>query len=104
MDEWKKYIEYLNDNPEGYWFKRRLYGLGWVPATKEGWAVLVLFFGFFAFVVFSNTVLREPNPEDMKWFLLQCVGAVLLLLIVCYKTGEPPKWMWGFPKKESDRT
>ena len=28
----KEYIAYLKDNPQGYWFKARLYGWGWAPA------------------------------------------------------------------------
>ena len=48
----KEYIKYLKDNPRGYWFKARLYGWGWTPATWQGWLVLaiwlvlVLFFAF----------------------------------------------------------
>lgn len=26
MNYFKKYKEYLKDNPKGYWFKRKLYG------------------------------------------------------------------------------
>jgi hypothetical protein len=32
----KKYIEYLKDNPQGYWFKRKVWGWGWTPVTWQG--------------------------------------------------------------------
>ena len=43
MNIFKKYSEYLRDNPEGYWFKRKLYGWGWTPARWQGWVVLVVY-------------------------------------------------------------
>jgi hypothetical protein len=32
MKLFKEYTDYLKDNPQGYWFKRKLYGWGWTPA------------------------------------------------------------------------
>ena len=50
------HIEYLKDNPEGYWFKRKLYGYGWTPATREGWFVLVVYIAVVLAVAwFANT-------------------------------------------------
>ena len=49
----KEYVSYLKDNPNGYWFKRKLYGWGWTPATWQGWfaigvyVLLILGLGFF---------------------------------------------------------
>ena len=33
----KKYIAYLRNNPEHYWFKRKPFGWGWTPVTWQGW-------------------------------------------------------------------
>jgi len=38
----KEYIAYLKDNPQGYWFKAKLYGWGWDPAIWQGWLVLLV--------------------------------------------------------------
>jgi len=37
------YLEYLKDNPNKYWFRRKLYGWGWTPATWQGWLTLLIF-------------------------------------------------------------
>lgn len=98
--QWGSYLAYVKDNPEGYWFKRRPYGLGWIPATKEGWFVLCIFMGFILFTAFTSFGPVEPTTEELHWFLLKILGAVGLLLAICYRTGEPLKWMWGFPDED----
>jgi hypothetical protein len=47
MNFLSRYIQYLKRNPEHYWFKRKAYGWGWLPANRQGWltlAVLVVVF------------------------------------------------------------
>src|SRR3989344_3809139 len=41
------YTEYLRVNPKGYWFKRKLYGWGWVPVRWQGWLFLAAWIGLF---------------------------------------------------------
>jgi len=90
----KKYITYLKDNPEGYWFKRKLYGWGWVPARVQGWLVLGAY--IVAVVIF---VLRAEAVVSLVDAIRQVIAPVLvltiILLVVCYKTGEKPTWQWG---------
>ena len=31
----RQYIQYLKDNPQGYWFRRKLFGWGWVPVKWQ---------------------------------------------------------------------
>ena len=38
----KRYVAYLQDNPEQYWFKRKLFGWGWVPVRWQGWVFLLV--------------------------------------------------------------
>lgn len=95
----KKYIEYLKDNPEGYWFKRKVYGWGWAPATKEGWlvtAVFVVAVVWLALRLDANTT----DAEAMKELILPLIGLLVIFISIAYKKGEKPKWMWGFPKKD----
>jgi len=66
----KEYIKYLKDNPEGYWFKAKLYGFGWAPAAWQGW--LVLFVYIVAITLFSLTVshrsvvVRRHTPNTQR--------------------------------------
>lgn len=96
----KNYIEYLADNPEGYWFKRKLYGWGWTPATKEGWFVTVVILAsvfVLAFRVEQTATLGELVFTSFTPITL----LIIALVIVAWRTGERPKWHWGFPEDTS---
>lgn len=89
----KDYIDYLKDNPKGYWFKRKVYGWGWVPVTWEGVLVLIaaislIYAGFATFI--------KINPGASVRILVLTLAA---LMAVCYLKGEKPKWQWGLKKK-----
>jgi len=90
------YIEYLKDNPKGYWFKRRLYGWGWVPATWQGWLTIFIFIGF---LILNGIWLASkgevPNKIDWIFFFATLIISVSVLIFICYKKGEKPKWSWG---------
>jgi hypothetical protein len=89
-----EYSTYLKNNPQGYWFKRKLYGFGWVPATKQGWGVLALF-GLF---VVGISLWAETNVSDdqaTSHVIVPLLLATALFLLVTYRTGEPLKWQWG---------
>ena len=99
MDMFKEYIAYLKDNPSGYWFKRKLYGWGWTPARWQGWVTVIVF----AFLIGFTTALslHDYRTEGIDWvrFLLPTIVLVGLLIFICYKKGEKPKWQWGKPKQ-----
>jgi hypothetical protein len=95
----KNYIAYLKDNPEGYWFKRKLFGWGWAPAKWQGWAVLGVY--MVLVLAFGLTIdENSPRQEVMFTFVLPFVFLTFTLITICYKTGEKPKWTWGIPKKD----
>ena len=31
----KNYLDYIRDNPKGYWFKRKPFGYGWTPVKWQ---------------------------------------------------------------------
>jgi len=95
----KVYLEYLRNNPKGYWFKRKLYGWGWVPVKWQGWLVIAAFIGFLLWNGFSLGP-AEPTAAEIKSFLLRVFAAVALMLLICYKTGEKPRWQWGLSEEE----
>lgn len=91
---WNEYVAYLKDNPKGYWFKRKLYGWGWTPAKPAGWAVI----GLYLFSILGLVVYAEKTgcvEEEPFRFVALVVVATILLIVIAWRTGEPPKWQWG---------
>lgn len=96
----QNYKDYFKDNPEGYWFKRKIYGYGWTPVTWQGWAVTIGY--IVAMVLLALTIEDNAEPRDLAFtvFLPYLLLTVTLVRIV-YTKGEKPKWQWGLPKKDS---
>jgi uncharacterized membrane protein YhaH (DUF805 family) len=98
----KEYINYLKDNPQGYWFKAKLYGWGWSPAKWQGWCVLLVYVALLVALVVSREKNIPGNPDSGSNFLVFALPIILLtaiLIFVCYKKGEKPRWQWGPRKK-----
>jgi len=96
MNIFKQYKDYLQDNPNGYWFKRKLYGWGWIPAKWQGWAVILLFLVIILLDSFSLG--QNPTDSQVSWFMSTLILSMILLVYICYKKGETPKWQWGLKK------
>jgi hypothetical protein len=101
----KDHVDYLKDNPEGYWFKRKLYGYGWTPAKPAGWITLgVYLISLLGAVWYAQASGMAESNEPPTRLIAFIVGATTLLLIIAWRTGEPLKWQWGKDhqsKKES---
>ncbi len=95
MNIWREHILYLKDNPEGYWFKRKLYGIGWTPARKEGWLVLGAYVVFVLAVVYFHETETYSNFLEPKLAVGLFVTVTILLLVTSWRTGESLKWQWG---------
>ena len=101
-DFFQRYVDYLKDNPEGYWFKRKLFGWGWTPVTWQGWVVTL---GFIALIL-GNGIRFEASGAtdgDVLLFFGETVILIILLILIAWRTGEAPKWQWGIPKKKEDQ-
>lgn len=99
----KSYTDYVKDNPQGYWFKAKLYGWGWTPATWQGWIAVLMFVLFLLWNarLLTNTV--EPTNEELLTFFARLLVGLILLLVITYKTSEKPHWHWGLPKDKNER-
>lgn len=95
MNIFKRYIEYIRDNPEGYWFKRKLYGWGWTPVKWQGWLVVACVVAFVAFGFYVGETDDAPGAA-----LLGLLVGFAVLFFFGYRKGEKPRWQWGFPKDE----
>lgn len=74
-----------------YWFVRKRYGWGWTPATWQGWLVMAIWGVLFYWSV------KDADHESWKNISIGVLFTVILIL-VCFKTGEKPKWQWGDKK------
>jgi len=96
----KQYTSYLKNNPRGYWFKRKLYGWGWTPARWQGWAVLFVF----TLLVILNIAITDLGSQllsdPLSGFVIRFIALVVILIFICWKTGEKPRWQWGYPKRD----
>jgi hypothetical protein len=97
MNLFQRYIAYLRDNPERYWFKRKAYGWGWTPARWQGWLVVAIFILFLGANGLLLAPRDEPSARDMIWFFIRIGVAAVALIGICYRTGEKPRWQWGLP-------
>mgnify|MGYP006278974885 FL=1 len=93
----EEYIAYIKDNPEGYWFKRKLYGFGWVPARRAGWLTLAAYLAF-VFGLIGLVPKTLPAEAVIGTVVLPIVSATLLFVAVVWRTGEPLRWQWGRPR------
>jgi hypothetical protein len=100
MNIFKEHVEYLKDNPEGYWFKRKLYGWGWTPAKWQGWAFL---FGYVAIVLTLAFRVNEQTTGEalIEELFIPVVVLTILLIILSYLKGEKPRWQWGLPDRDT---
>ena len=86
-------------NSEHLWFKRKLYGWGWTPATWQGWLVILVYIvlvALFAFTIDENSSTRVVIFTG----ILPVALLTVMLIRVCYKFGEKPRWQWGKVKND----
>ena len=77
------------------WFRAKTYGWGWYPATWQGWAVLA-FYVLGMVLSFYRIDSASPSTSDtLIDFVPRFVLATLVLLGVCWLSGEKPRWRWG---------
>jgi hypothetical protein len=85
------------------WFRAKYYGWGWYPVTIEGWLVIagfVLVLTGSAFLFSNYMQIHAADPAgSLRYVALAFVAWITLLMVlliyICYKTGERPRWRWG---------
>lgn len=79
-------------NSESYWFPAKRYGWGWgAPVSWQGWVVLLIWAAALAEGLFLLRHHQNAPWLRLAYVLLMCI----LMGVVCYLKGEPPKWRWG---------
>jgi hypothetical protein len=77
------------------WFKRKLYGYGWTPASGEGWLVLVLYIVFNTKNFLEIYSVSESTKDSLLSFAPLFILSTALLICICIRYGEKPRWQWG---------
>ena len=91
----KEYIQYLKDNPQDYWFKRKLYGWGWTPVKWKGWLVILIGVAFFVVGMYVAEIDDAPGVAVLGFVIM-----ITFILFFGFWKGEKPRWQWGLPKKD----
>ncbi|MGA8171387.1 MAG: hypothetical protein WB816_11255 [Methylocystis sp.] len=78
-------------NVPRYWFPAKRYGWGWgLPITWEGWLTLVIF----VVLIAAGGFIFPPKNAMAAYFIYIAILS-LLLVVICWLKGEPPRWRWG---------
>ena|SRR5690606_11388279 len=98
----KRYLDYIKDNPERYWFKAKWFGWGWTPATWEGWLTTAVYVAVLAFLA-SSVDESAPTREVLFMFWLPFVLLTISFIRIAYLKGEKPRWQWGLPRRKDKK-
>ncbi len=93
--------ESMNTMPNGtkkYWFAAKTYGWGWTPATWQGWLILVIFVGLIVVNFLRIDAASHSISDTLLAFVPETFLLILVLILICWKTGEKPHWQWGDKK------
>lgn len=77
------------------WFKAKRYGWGWTPCFFDEWLVIVVFVIFEYWNFVRLDAVSHSNSDTVRPFFVQTFLAVSILLLICFKKGEKPRWRWG---------
>lgn len=78
-----------------YWFKEKNYGWGWYPVSWQGWFILLGYVGIVVWLVDQMNRDFNSMADTVLGFLVSLIFLTTTLILICYQTGEPPKWRWG---------
>jgi FtsH-binding integral membrane protein len=81
----------MTKSPQKYWFKRRRFGLGWIPVTWQGWVTMLGGLGIIFFTAFSTS----RGSKNVGPLLLIVFAVVILFIVIAYLKGPRPRWRWG---------
>ncbi len=73
---------------EKQWFKRKKYGFGWTPATKEGWILTIT---AVLLMIASATTIKKNPLLGITYILL----IIITFITICCQKGEKLAWQWG---------
>ena len=82
-----------------YWFVNKKVGIGWVPATWEGW-LMILLYVVAMFSLVRSTLSEKVITQDFFVFIIGTSLLLILLMTICIKFGEPLEWRFWTKRKK----
>lgn len=73
-----------------YWFRSK-YGFGWYPTSVRGFIVFFIYFAYLFYVFFWIDSNSASLLNTLIYLLPFLVSGTIILLFICYLTGEPLK-------------
>ncbi|MBM4233630.1 MAG: hypothetical protein FJ160_05540 [Gammaproteobacteria bacterium] len=74
-----------------YWFPTKRYGWGWgLPICWQGWVVMIAYF-----ILLLLGAITFPPMTKVFEFVIYVQVLTLVLVLICWLKGEPPRWRWG---------
>lgn len=80
------------------WFKAKTYGWGWYPSTWQGWLILLAYIGLLYFPFFYMYSKSKSINDILIHLIPHFTILTLILIVICFRTGEKPRWQWGEKK------
>lgn len=77
------------------WFRAKRFGWGWTPNTWQGWTVVGVWMALFLTATIAPQVILSDSASAAMWGIGAGFALTGALLIIAYRTGEPPAWHWG---------
>jgi hypothetical protein len=71
-------------------FRPNAMGGAGAPTAWQGWIVI----GIFACLILAGAVVLLPS-RGAALFVAYAVLLCVVLIVVCWFKGEPPRWRWG---------
>lgn len=82
------------------WFKAKNYGWGWYPCSWQGWLVLAIYIGYLLFRSKAVNDMFDTSSSFVFRYSFETLFATILLIVICFITGEKPEWRWGGKKRK----
>lgn len=73
-----------------YWFKRKTYGWGWMPATWQGWICIFVFVVLVTLNFYRIDSASHSASDTLINFVPETAVLAAILVLICWKTGEKP--------------
>jgi hypothetical protein len=77
------------------WFKAKEYGWGWYPATWQGWLIMFIYLGCALLDFLRIDQTSHSGSDTLIAFVPDFIILTALLFVICWRTGERPRWRWG---------